>query len=416
MKIMILGSGAREYSIALALKRTENDLKFYFVPGNAATAELGTNLAPLPPHSLALHAKKEAIDLCIVGAEAFLADGVVDAFKELGLKIFGPTKAAAQLESSKIFMKNFLKRQGIKTARFLSTQNLDAAKAFIATLTPPIVVKADGLCAGKGVIIAKSRQEAEQEAQKMLSGESFGAAGESIVVEEFLSGFELSVFALCDGEDFVLLPAAQDHKRLLENDEGPNTGGMGAYAPSPLADEALLEKIKSDIIAPTLTGMRAEGEAFCGVLFAGLMIVENEPFVLEFNVRFGDPECEVLMPLIENPLELFMASVQGELKTTRAIIRQEFAVGVVCASEHYPYKSSPKRPISIESIPPNSHLSYAGVSMQGGRMMADGGRILVCVGVGKSIAAAKKAAYELCERVRFEGKKFRKDIAHQVSP
>lgn len=416
MKIMILGNGAREYSIALALKRTEKEkIDFYFAPGNAATAELGTNLTLTDPHSLALYAKEHCVELCIVGSEAFLADGVVDAFQNLGLHIFGPTKSAARLESSKIFMKDFLKKQGIKTARFLSTQNLNDAKDFIATLTPPIVVKADGLCAGKGVIIAKSQKEAEKEAEKMLNGESFGEAGKSIVIEEFLDGFELSVFALCDGEDFVLLPAAQDHKKLLDNDEGPNTGGMGAYAPSPLADEKLLQKVKENIIKPTLSGMKADKNEFCGVLFVGLMVVENEPFVLEFNVRFGDPECEVLMPLIENPLELLMAAVKKKLKNTQAKIKQEFAVGVVCASENYPYKSSPKSLISIDDIPLNSHISYAGVSRENGKLMADGGRILVCVGLGKSIEEAKQKAYALCDKVHFNGKQFRKDIAYQVS-
>ena len=237
MKIMILGSGAREYSIALAFKKIQKDIEFYFMPGNGATKALGMNLNIKDLNELANYAKEINIDLCIVGSETFLADGVVDIFKNLNLNIFGPSKAAAKLESSKAFMKDFLKKYHIKTARYLNTKDINEAKKFIENLNLPIVVKADGLCAGKGVIIAKTHQEALEETQKMLSGESFGEAGKCVIIEEFLKGFELSIFAICDGEDFVLLPAAQDHKKLLDNDEGPNTGGMGAYAPSSLANQ-----------------------------------------------------------------------------------------------------------------------------------------------------------------------------------
>ncbi|MCX2682521.1 phosphoribosylamine--glycine ligase [Campylobacter sp. MIT 21-1685] len=415
MKIMILGNGAREYSIALALKNTQNNIQFYFAPGNGATESLGTNLNIKDPVVLATYAKEKEIELCIVGSETFLADGVVDIFRAHNLVIFGPTKAAAMLESSKSFMKNFLKKHHIKTAKFLSTNSLKKAEDFIHTLTPPIVVKADGLCAGKGVIIAKTHEEAIETSAKMLSGESFAEAGKLIVIEEFLEGFELSIFAVCDGEDYILLPPAQDHKKLLDGDKGPNTGGMGAYAPSALANASLLRKVQKDIILPTLSGMKKEGNEFCGVLFIGLMVKNNKPYVLEFNVRFGDPECEVLMPLIENPLELFLATTQKRLRYSTIKIKKEFAVGVVCASEHYPYKTSNKSEIRIKNIPENSHISYAGVSLENGKLFADGGRILVCVGTGKSIQEAKEKAYELCENVEFQGKQFRKDIAFWVA-
>ncbi|EAK7591816.1 phosphoribosylamine--glycine ligase [Campylobacter jejuni] len=414
MKIMILGSGAREYSIALALRRVDKNLEFYFAPGNGATESLGTNLNLKDPVVLATYAKEKGFDLCIVGSESFLAEGVVDIFKQQGLAIFGPTKAAAMLETSKSFMKSFLKKYRIKTAKFLNTNDIEKAKNFIYSLTPPIVVKADGLCAGKGVIIAKTHEEAIEETAKMLSGESFGDAGKLVVIEEFLDGYELSIFAVCDGNDFVLLPAAQDHKKLLDNDQGPNTGGMGAYAPSSLANESLLRKVQKDIILPTLAGMKKEGAEFCGVLFIGAMIVGNKPYVLEFNVRFGDPECEVLMPLIEDPLELILAATQRRLRHSKIKIKKEFAVGVVCASENYPYKSSPKSEITVNNIPENSHISYAGVSLEDGKLMADGGRVLVCVGTGKSIEEAQKNAYKLCDNVNFKGKQYRKDIAHQV--
>ncbi|EOX5509406.1 phosphoribosylamine--glycine ligase [Campylobacter jejuni] len=414
MKIMILGSGAREYSIALALRRVDKNLEFYFAPGNGATESLGTNLNLKDPVVLATYAKEKGFDLCIVGSESFLAEGVVDIFKQQGLAIFGPSKAAAMLETSKSFMKSFLKKYRIKTAKFLNTNDIEKAKNFIYSLTPPIVVKADGLCAGKGVIIAKTHEEAIKETAKMLSGESFGDAGKLVVIEEFLDGYELSIFAVCDGNDFVLLPAAQDHKKLLDNDQGPNTGGMGAYAPSSLANESLLRKVQKDIILPTLAGMKKEGAEFCGVLFIGAMIVGNKPYVLEFNVRFGDPECEVLMPLIEDPLELILAATQRRLRHAKIKIKKEFAVGVVCASENYPYKSSPKSEITVNNIPENSHISYAGVSLEDGKLMADGGRVLVCVGAGKSIEEAQKNAYKLCDNVNFKGKQYRKDIAHQV--
>ncbi|HHY1541594.1 TPA: phosphoribosylamine--glycine ligase [Campylobacter jejuni] len=414
MKIMILGSGAREYSIALALRRVDKNLEFYFAPGNGATESLGTNLNLKDPVVLATYAKEKGFDLCIVGSESFLAEGVVDIFKQQGLAIFGPSKAAAMLETSKSFMKSFLKKYRIKTAKFLNTNDIEKAKNFIYSLTPPIVVKADGLCAGKGVIIAKTHEEAIEETAKMLSGESFGDAGKLVVIEEFLDGYELSIFAVCDGNDFVLLPAAQDHKKLLDNDQGPNTGGMGAYAPSSLANESLLRKVQKDIILPTLAGMKKEGAEFCGVLFIGAMIVGNKPYVLEFNVRFGDPECEVLMPLIEDPLELILAATQRRLRHSKIKIKKEFAVGVVCASENYPYKSSLKSEITVNNIPENSHISYAGVSLEDGKLMADGGRVLVCVGTGKSIEEAQKNAYKLCDNVNFKGKQYRKDIAHQV--
>lgn len=414
MKIMILGSGAREYSIALALRRVDKNLEFYFAPGNGATESLGTNLNLKDPVVLATYAKEKGFDLCIVGSESFLAEGVVDIFKQQGLAIFGPSKAAAMLETSKSFMKSFLKKYRIKTAKFLNTNDIEKAKNFIYSLTPPIVVKADGLCAGKGVIIAKTHEEAIEETAKMLSGESFGDAGKLVVIEEFLDGYELSIFAVCDGNDFVLLPAAQDHKKLLDNDQGPNTGGMGAYAPSSLANESLLRKVQKDIILPTLAGMKKEGAEFCGVLFIGAMIVGNKPYVLEFNVRFGDPECEVLMPLIEDPLELILAATQRRLRHAKIKIKKEFAVGVVCASENYPYKSSPKSEITVNNIPENSHISYAGVSLEDSKLMADGGRVLVCVGTGKSIEEAQKNAYKLCDNVNFKGKQYRKDIAHQV--
>ncbi|CUU91822.1 phosphoribosylamine--glycine ligase [Campylobacter hyointestinalis] len=413
MNILIIGSGGREYAIGLRLKQDKNVKKLYFSPGNGATKELGINIIAKDYYELADFAKKNDIALSVVGPENALSAGIVDIFKEKGLNIFGPTKAAAMLESSKTYMKDFLHKNGIRTARFLNTNNFDEASKFIDTLGQIVVVKADGLCAGKGVIIAQSHDEAKKAALDMLSGDSFGDAGKSIVIEEFLDGFELSFFAICDGKSFVSLPVAQDHKRLLDNDEGPNTGGMGAYAPSPLASKELIKRVEQEVVAPTLAGMQKENAPFCGVLFVGLMIVSNIPYVLEFNVRFGDPECEVLMPLIDGNLsEILYDAATGKL--IDITLKDDVAVGVVMASKNYPYDSTPKTKITIKDIPDGSHIAYAGVSEENGVLYSDGGRILVAVGVGKDIKEAHKKAYELVQNIDFDGSKFRKDIAYQA--
>lgn len=413
MNILIIGSGGREYAIGLRLKQDKNVKKIYFSPGNAATKELGTNIILKDYYELADFAKKNDITLSVVGPENALSAGIVDIFKEKGLNIFGPTKAAARLESSKTYMKDFLHKNGIRTARFLNTNNFDEASKFIDTLGQIVVVKADGLCAGKGVIIAQSHDEAKKAALGMLSGDSFGDAGKSIVIEEFLDGFELSFFAICDGKNFVSLPVAQDHKRLLDNDKGPNTGGMGAYAPSPLASKELIKRVEQEVIAPTLVGMQKENAPFCGVLFVGLMVVDSIPYVLEFNVRFGDPECEVLMPLIDGNLsEILYNAATGKL--IDITLKDDVAVGVVMASKNYPYDSTPKTKITIKDIPDGSHIAYAGVSEENGVLYSNGGRILVAVGVGKDIKEAHKKAYELVQNIDFGGSKFRKDIAYQA--
>ncbi|MBE3605687.1 phosphoribosylamine--glycine ligase [Campylobacter sp. RM13119] len=413
MKILIIGNGGREYAIGLKLQSETNVEKIYFAPGNGATSKIGENVLTSDFEQLAKFAIDNAIDLTIVGPEAPLSAGVVDVFKAHGLAVFGPSKAAARLESSKAYMKDFLAKNNIKTAQYLNTENKEEAFKFIDTLGLPVVVKADGLCAGKGVIIAQTHEEAKDAVSDMLSGDSFGDAGKRVVVEEYLDGFELSFFAICDGENFVSLPVAQDHKRLLDNDKGPNTGGMGAYAPSPLAGANLIKRLEDEVVKPTLKGMQNEGAPFCGVLFVGVMVVGDEPYVLEFNVRFGDPECEVLMPLIDGNLsEILLNAANGKLEAVK--LKAQCAVGVVIASENYPYKNSPKAKISVKQIPENSHLVYAGVSEKDGEIYAGGGRVLVCVGLGDSIKNAQERAYELCKNVEFKGMQYRKDIAWQA--
>jgi phosphoribosylamine--glycine ligase len=419
VNILILGNGGREFSIGLAISK-ENAHNLFFMPGNGATDRLGTNINIKDYNQLALWAKDNSIDLTIVGPEAPLVDGVVDIFKEHNLTIFGPSAAAARLEGSKVYMKNILKKYNIPTAAFIETSNEKEAHDFIETMNLPIVVKADGLCAGKGVIIAQSKDEAKIAVSDMLSGASFGDAGTSVVVEEYLDGYELSVFAICDGENYKVLPAAQDHKRVGDGDTGPNTGGMGAYAPTPLVNEDIYKKIEERVIKPTLKGMQQENAPFEGVLFIGVMVVKGEPIILEYNVRFGDPECEILMPLLETPVsELFYKGATKQLDKLDIKIKKEFGVGVVMASGNYPYGSSTPAEIIVDEIVDadlleNSHISYAGVEKIDGKLMATGGRVLVCVGFGKSIKEARDRAYALCGQVHFAGKKCRSDIAYQA--
>lgn len=434
MKILIVGSGGREYSIALSLKNDRRVGQIYFAPGNGASGKIGENI----------HAKgnKEIVDFCvnngvnlvIVGPEQPLVEGLSDALREAKIRVFAPSKKAAQLEGSKIFMKNLLQKYKIPTARFIASCDKNELFGFIdsafgaesldsainsAHPAQKIVLKADGLCGGKGVVIAESALQAKQSVESMLSGEAFGEAGKNIVIEEFLDGFELSVFAICDGRDFVILPTAQDHKRLLDDDKGPNTGGMGAYSPTPQCTPALLEKIKTRIIRPTLDAMKSENAEFCGVLFCGIMVVGGEPFVLEFNVRFGDPECEVILPLLKTPLlDIFEAALAQNLRNFKVEISGKACVGVVVASENYP-NASPPQAIAMDAgincvSNLQSYISFAGVSSENGALMASGGRVLVSVGVGDNLREAQRNAYSLAEGVKFKGAKMRKDIANKA--
>jgi phosphoribosylamine--glycine ligase len=420
MKVLIVGSGGREYAIGLALSKDSNVEKIYFAPGNGATDAFAENINEKDFYKLRDFAIENSIDLTIVGPEDPLVNGIVDVFKEKDLNIFGPSKAAARLEGSKAFMKNFLKKYEIPTAKFIETESIEEAFKFIDTLDLPVVVKADGLCAGKGVIIAQSHDEAKREASRMLSGESFGDSGKRVVIEEFLDGYELSVFAICDGEDFKVLPAAQDHKRVGDGDTGPNTGGMGAYAPTPLINDELYKKIDDRVCRPTLDGMKAEGCPYEGVLFIGLMIVNGEPIVLEYNVRFGDPECEILMPLLKTPAsELFYKGATKDLDSLNIEFIDQCAVGVVMASKNYPYSSSEPAEIIVDEIvhdeiKDTTHIVYAGVSKEDDKLYATGGRVLLCIGLGDDIKEARDRAYMLCGQVHFAGKKFRQDIAYQA--
>lgn len=421
MKILIVGSGGREYSIALALKNDSRVGQIYFANGNGASANLGENIHAKGNKEIVDFCVNKGVNLVIVGPEQPLIEGLSDELREVKVPVFAPSKAAAKLEGSKIFMKNLLKKYSIPTARFITSGDKDELFGFIdSNHFSKIVIKADGLCAGKGVLIVESKLEAKQIVESMLSGERFGEAGRRIVIEEFLEGFELSVFAVCDGKDFVILPAAQDHKRLLDDDLGPNTGGMGAYSPTPQCDLALLEKIKARIIAPTLEAMKCEGAEFCGVLFCGIMVSGGEPFVLEFNVRFGDPECEVILPLLKTPLlDILEAAVEQRLGDLKVEILDKACVGVVMASENYPYSASPAQIITMQkglncTSNLKNHISFAGVSDENGVLNASGGRVLVSVGIGDNLKEAQENAYNLAGQISFKGAKMRKDIANKA--
>lgn len=421
MKILIVGSGGREYSIALALKNDSRVGQIYFANGNGASANLGENIHAKGNKEIVDFCVNKGVNLVIVGPEQPLIEGLSDELRESKIPVFAPSKVAAKLEGSKIFMKNLLKKYSIPTARFITSGDKDELFGFIdSNHFSKIVIKADGLCAGKGVLIVDSKPEAKQIVESMLSGERFGEAGRRIVIEEFLEGFELSVFAVCDGKDFVILPTAQDHKRLLDDDLGPNTGGMGAYSPTPQCDLALLEKIKARIIAPTLEAMKCEGAEFCGVLFCGIMVSGGEPFVLEFNVRFGDPECEVILPLLKTPLlDILEAAVEQRLGDLKVEILDKACVGVVIASENYPYSASLAQVITMQkglncTSNLKNHISFAGVSDENGVLNASGGRVLVSVGIGNNLKEAQENAYNLAGQISFKGAKMRKDIANKA--
>lgn len=420
MKILIIGSGAREYSIALSLLNDIRLSHIYFCPGNGATSELGENIDIKDNQEIVIFCIKNKVDLVIIGPEAPLMEGLSDELRNNKIRVFAPSKKAAMLEGSKIFMKNILKKYKIPTARFMQGSNKEELFKFIDSLeNSEIVLKADGLCAGKGVIIAQNRDEAKFVLNDILSGKLFGDAGKKVVVEEYLRGFELSVFAICDGNDFIILPTAQDHKRLLDNDLGPNTGGMGAYSPTPLCDDELLQKIKNTIIKPTLEAMKSEGAEFSGVLFCGIMVVDNKPFVLEFNVRFGDPECEVILPLLKTPLiDILDAAIDKQLANFSYEILSKYCVGVVVASQNYPFKSSTKQEITYSNINflsnQISHISFAGVSREDDRLYASGGRVFVAVGIGDTIIDAKNNAYNLIKDISFKGMIMRNDISDKA--
>lgn len=421
-KILVVGSGGREHALSLALLDSPSVREVLVAPGNAGTAtcvrEDGKTLRNVSGKPLDI-AQQEHVDLVVVGPEAPLCAGLVDELTEAGLLAYGPSRAAAQLEGSKAFMKDFVARHRLPTARHVTLHDRRDIASSVHSFEVPPVVKADGLCAGKGVVVALTHEEAIDAAQRMLSGESFGDAGRTVVLEERLVGSEASIHAICDGERALVLPAAQDHKRIFDHDQGPNTGGMGTYAPAPLVSGDLEARIHREIIQPVLDGMKAEGIPFKGTLFAGLMISDSgEPKVLEFNVRFGDPETQVLLPLLGGDFaELLISAARGRLDLTCVRRLQQHAICVVLAASGYPGTVRTGDVIgglgeagAVDGV----RIIHAGTRQMGDAVVTAGGRVLGVTAHGSTLRQAADRAYEAADRIHFDGKQLRWDIGFRA--
>ena len=415
--VLIVGNGGREHALGWSFSQDPRIEKIWFAPGNAGTAELGENLkfAATDVEGIAGWATKEKPGLVVVGPEAPLCAGLADRLRDLGLRVFGPGKKGAQLEGSKSFCKELLVSQRIPTAKAGSFQKVEEAIRFSESLPCPQVVKADGLAAGKGVVIAESHAEAATAIRQMMAEKVFGEAGATVLIEEFLEGEELSIHAVTDGKNLVILPGAQDHKRVGEGDTGPNTGGMGAYAPAPKATPDLIREVKDRILIPTLKGLAQQGIEYRGVLYAGLMLTKSGPKVLEYNCRFGDPETEVLLPLIETPLwDLLGAAADGNLSGLPVKIRSGAAMTVVLAAPGYPAKPVLGQMIQSGKDLPDTCLFHAGTKQAAKGIEVAGGRVLAATGWGKDLKTASQRAYARVAQVAFEGRQYRRDIGHRA--
>jgi len=413
-RILILGGGGREHAFAWSLVNDVNVAKVYCAPGNGGSDAIAENidLDLSNHHSVIKFVKSNNIDLTIVGPEAPLANGIVDSFSNKGIAIFGPDKYASQLESSKLFARDMMAAYNIPIPKYYSCKTREEVELVKVKLELPLVLKADGLAAGKGVIVCTTESEYEAGLTSMFDENAFGDAGAKVSVEDCLIGEELSVFSVCDGNDYVILNTAQDHKRAYDGDKGPNTGGMGAYSPTPLSTDDILEKTKSTVIEPTLKAMRDAGHPFVGFLYVGLMIVDGEPFVIEFNVRMGDPETQVVLPLLESSFfELLWNATHGKIKESAVKISQKTAVTVVLTSEGYP-SASPKG-MEIFGLNSDSLVFHAGTKKVGDKITTNGGRVLNVVGFGNDLKSAIDDAYRIVEGINFDGKFYRKDIGQK---
>jgi phosphoribosylamine--glycine ligase len=421
MKVLVIGNGGREHALAWKCAASERVTEVLVAPGNAGTAgepkvrNVAVDATDL--EGLVALAEKEHVDLTIVGPEGPLVAGIVDLFAARRLPCFGPGRAAAQLEGSKAFTKEFLKRHGIPTAAYRTFTRASFDAAWVAAMKPPIVVKASGLAAGKGVVVAATVHEALTVARGMFDGR-FGAAGEQVVIEEFLEGEEASFIVMADGKHALPMATSQDHKRLRDADEGPNTGGMGAYSPAPVVTPAVHARVMREVIEPTLAGLAADGMPFTGFLYAGLMIdASGAPRVIEFNVRFGDPETQpILMRLKSDLPSLCEAALAGKLDKAEAEWDSRAALGVVMAAGGYP--ETPRKGDVVTGLDGAARLSgkvfHAGTELRGAQVLTSGGRVLCAVGLGTTVRAAQAQAYELVDRIRFEGMQVRRDIGHRA--
>ncbi|MCA9586013.1 MAG: phosphoribosylamine--glycine ligase [Myxococcales bacterium] len=414
-KILVVGSGAREHALAVALAGHD----ILTAPGNAGTLSVGRNadVAATDVPGLVALAERERVDLVVVGPELPLTLGLVDALEARGIAAFGPSKRAAELEGSKVFMKRFAKRHGIPTAAFEVFDDPAEAKAFIRREARPLVVKADGLCAGKGVVVATSVDEAVAAVDRMMVDRAFGDAGARVVIEDLLPGEEASFHVVTDGTRAVALVPAQDHKRLSDGDRGPNTGGMGAYAPAPVVTPEVARRVMDEIVAPTLAGMRAEGAPLRGALFAGLMIEDGTPRLLEFNVRFGDPETSVLVPMLDGDWHaLLSGAARGDLSQVHVGTRNGACLAVVLAAAGYP--ASPRTGDVISGLPSaladGTFVFHAGTARSGDAVVTAGGRVLAVGARATDLAAARALAYEVVSQISFDGAQHRTDIGHRA--
>ena len=415
MKILVVGSGGREHALAWKLAQSERVQMVFVAPGNGGTArdQRLQNVAISDLHELADFVVREHVAFTVVGPEVPLAAGIVNLFRARGLKIFGPTKEAAQLESSKDFAKAFMKRHGIPTAEYETFSDAAQAHAYIDAKGAPIVIKADGLAAGKGVVVAATLEEAHAAVDAMLGDGSMGEAGARIVIEEFLAGEEASFIVMCDGRNIVALATSQDHKRLKDHDQGPNTGGMGAYSPAPIVTPSMHARVMREIINPTVQGMSKDGIPYSGFLYAGLMIdAAGNPKVIEFNCRMGDPETQPIMTRLKSDFVTVLEhACNGTLDKVELEWDRRTAVGVVMAAAGYP--DTPVRGDIIDGIPPETLESvtfHAGTQLVGGTLQTAGGRVLCVVGLGDSVKMAQKQAYETVEKIHFNGAQYRRDI------
>ncbi len=415
MKVLIVGSGGREHALAWKVSQSPKVKEVIAAPGNPGIEKIGrcVDIKPTDVEGLAEFAQKEKIDLTIVGPEAPLVAGIVDEFERRGLKIFGPSKAAAKLEGSKVFAKEMMKKYGVPTAEFQVFDNPEEAKRYVREKGAPIVVKADGLAAGKGVVVAKTVEEAIEAIDRIMVEKVFGESGNRVVIEECLEGEEASYLVITDGKNFVPLATAQDHKAVFDGDEGPNTGGMGAYSPAPVLSEDMEKEVQERVIKPILEGMRREGAPFKGVLYAGLMITEKGPMVLEFNVRFGDPEAQALMRRLEDDLvDVSLSSIEENL-VEELHWKPETSICVVLASKGYPGRYEKGKEITgIEEAEkvPTVVVFHAGTAVKDGKLVTNGGRVLNVTALGRDIVEARERAYRAIEKIHFEGMHYRKDI------
>ena len=419
MNILVIGSGAREHAITWKLRNSPQVDRLFVAPGNLGTADLGTNLQTSAGDfgALARLAMTHGIDLTVVGPEVPLANGIVDLFTEQGLQIFGPTAAAARIESSKGFARELMARHGVPAPEFKVFQTHEAARDFISRHDGPLVVKADGLAAGKGALVSANREEALEAIHGCMVERAFGQAGDTVVLEEYLEGREVSVFAFCDGKNLSPLVAACDYKRLLDGDMGPNTGGMGSYSPPEFWTPQLQKRVHGEIMVPVLKAMMKEGTPYRGVLYAGLMLTSEGPRVLEFNCRLGDPEAQVILPLLGSDLaDIILASIREQIDTAPVEWDQGACVGVVVASGGYPGEYVKGRPISgLESVGQEVLVFHAGtrrvVDGQGDGILTDGGRVVTVVGRGDTLGQARERVYDNARKIEFQDIHYRRDIA-----